>query len=368
MYGTLTRMDEKVISDLQQVTEGWLTAVLTKSGALTDGHVVAFEAAGGAGHWSQNAQLALTYSPDAQGECPQRLFLKLVNTDLGDGEFFLPSEVNYYTRDYVDLPNTPLVPCYDGAYDAVKNRYHLLLADKSATHKAAYDLQPTLAHGQALAEALAILHTHWWGQARLKQIEAPFHDAAHLRQAVTILDGGIPHVKRVFGHRLKSHWLTLIDQIFAELPDRLVERGQETTHFTLIHGDPNTGNILVPHMGERPLYLIDQQPFTWSLTTWLGVYDLAYVMALYWDSRLRRTLEMPVLRHYHQALTRRGITEYTWQQLVNDYRLSVALTVPYAVEYMSDGGDPDWNEFRFGLVQRTLTAFDELDCIHFLAK
>ena len=366
MYGKLACMGEKVICDLQHVSETWLTAVLRKSGALTTGHVVAFAADGGTGHWSQNAQLALTYSRDAQGECPRHLFLKLVNTDLGDGEFFLPSEVNYYTRDYVDLPTAPLVRCYNGVYDVAKHRYHLLLADMSATHKAAYDLQPTLAQGQVLAEALAILHTHWWGQARLKQIGAPIHDAAHIRQAATIGREGIPHVERLFGDRLKPHWLALIEQIYNQLPDVLVERAQDTTHFTLIHGDPNPGNILVPHVGERPLYFIDQQPFDWSLTTWLGAYDLAYIMALYWGIGLRRELEQPVLHHYHKTLVECGITTYSWEQLYEDYRLSVAITVPCAVEYMNDGGDPDWNEFRYGLVSRTLTAFDDLDCMQLL--
>ena len=47
--------------------------------------------------------------------------------------------------------------------------------------------------------------------------------------------------------------------------------------------------------------------------------------------------------------------------------LPVALMVPVAVEYMRDGGDPDWNEFRCGLVQRTLTACDELACQQLLS-
>ncbi len=354
--------NNQVISHLEQVTPEWLTAVLTQSSAIIKGEVTMFEANGGSGHWSQNAQLTLTYSDDAQGECPPRLFLKLVDTDTGDGEFFLPSEVTYYTRDYTDLPDAPLVRCYDGAYDAAQNRYHLLLQDMSETHVAAYDLQPTWAHGQTLAEALAILHAHWWGRERLQQIGATFHNAAHIHRFVEISAPGIPHVQAVFGDRLKPHWSEFLQQLFVTLPERLAARAQDTTHFTLLHGDPNPGNMLVPKIGERPLYLIDQQPFDWSLTTWLGAYDLAYVMALYWPSDLRRNLEISVLRHYLQTLMARGVQGYKWEQLYNDYRLSVALTVPVAVEYMRGGGDPDWNEFRFGLVQRTLTACDDLDC------
>jgi hypothetical protein len=324
--------------------------------------VTGFAADGGGGNWSSNARLVLTYSDSAQGQCPAHLFLKMVNTNTGDGEFFLPSEVTYYTRDYIDLPDAPLVRCYDGAYDPAQNRYHLLLGDMSATHRAAYDLVPTLAHGQALAEGLAIMHTHWWGPACLQQIGAAVHDAAHLRRFVAIGEPGIPHVHTHFGSKLKSHWPATIEQIFAALPHRLAARAQDKTHFTLLHGDPNPGNMLVPKVGERPLYLIDQQPFDWSITTWSGAYDLAYVMALYWESDLRRELETPVLRHYHHTLTEHGVQGYTWEQLFDDYRLCVALMVPVAVEYMRDGGDPAWNDFRFGLVSRTLTACDDLRC------
>lgn len=352
----------KVIKTVEQVTPAWLTAVLSQNDALTGGEVTNFAANSGGGHWSSNAQLTLTYSSNAQGECPTNLFLKMVDTDTGNGEYFLPSEVTYYTRDYVDLPEAPLVRCYNSAYDPEQNRYHLLLNDMSATHQAALDLRPTLAHGQALAESLAIMHAHWWGKARLEKIGASFHDAAHLRRFVTIGEPGIPHVQTHFGAKLKPHWPALIQQIFTRLPGKLAARAQNKTHMTLIHGDPNPGNMLVPHVGERPLYLIDQQPFDWSITTWSGAFDLAYVMALYWETELRRALEMPVLRHYHHTLTDRGVNGYTWEQLFEDYRLCVALTVPIAVEYMRDGGDPDWNWFRLGLVQRTLTAFDDLHC------
>ena len=350
----------KVLTSIDEVTPAWLTAVLHQAHALTNGQVVHVKMDGGSGNWSQNGRLTLTYSPDAQGDCPTNLFLKLVNTDAGDGEYFLPAEVTYYTRDYVDLPDVPLVRCYHAAHDPTQHRYHLLLDDHSATHGPAYDLPPTLAHGQALVEALAILHAHWWGTDRLRQSNAPLHEAAHLRRFVEIGVGGIPHVNTVFGEQLKPHWPELIAQIFAQLPAKLAERAQDPTHFTKLHGDPNPGNLLVPKVGERPLYLIDQQPFDWSITTWAGAYDLAYVMALHWPIAARRELERPLLQHYRQTLTQRGVTGYSWAQLYEDYRLCVALMVPVAVEYMRDGGDPDWNWLRLSFVRRSLTACDEL--------
>jgi hypothetical protein len=31
--------------------------------------------------------------------------------------------------------------------------------------------------------------------------------------------------------------------------------------FTLIHGDGGKANILIPRAGDRPVYIIDRQPF-----------------------------------------------------------------------------------------------------------
>ena len=84
----------EVITRLEQVTPQWLTVVLSRSGALTRGAVASFELDEGCGNWSSNARLVVNYTAEAQGGRPQRLFLKMVDTDLGDDEFFGPSEVD----------------------------------------------------------------------------------------------------------------------------------------------------------------------------------------------------------------------------------------------------------------------------------
>jgi hypothetical protein len=107
-------MSDEVITNLEQVTPAWLTAVLSESDALTRGAVTAFEVGTSQGNWSTNASLSLRYAQGSRGTLPARLFLKMVNTDLA-GESFGPSEVTYYTRDYVGLENAPLVRCYAAA-------------------------------------------------------------------------------------------------------------------------------------------------------------------------------------------------------------------------------------------------------------
>lgn len=355
-------MSTRIITAIDEVTPAWLTQVLTSSGALAAGAVTSFDVDAGHGNWSSNAILHLRYSDDAQGERPERLFLKMVNTDLGDGEWFGPSEVDYYTRDYRGVPDAPLVRCYHAAYSESLHRYHLLLDDLSGSHVSASEKQPTLAYGEALAGGLAALHAHWWGAARLAEAGAPIHDAAHIRRFVAIAAPGVDYILAGAAHILEPHWPALLRDLYARHPAAMIARTRDAGGFTLIHGDAGEYNILAPRQGDVPIYIIDRQPFDWSLTTWLGVYDLAYAMVVDWDPETRRALEAPVLRRYHAELRRRGIGDYSWERLYDDYRLVAAMCVYIATEYCRGGIPERWWRFGPTMLRRTLIACDDLRC------
>jgi hypothetical protein len=355
-------MTDLVITTIDQVTPAWLTDILRRSGALTRGAVAAFDVDPGRGNWSTSGALRLRYTPGAEGERPARLFLKMVNTDTGDGEFFGPSEVDYYTRDYVDVPAAPLLRCYDARYSQELRRYHVLLDDVSETHVNASEKEPTLAYGLALAEGLAALHACWWGAERLAEAGAPIHNAAHIRSFVAIAEPGVDHILRRFSSELRPHWPDSVRELFARHPQAMIERTSDPNGFTLIHGDAGEQNILTPRQGDRPVYIIDRQPFDWSLTTWLGAYDLAYALVLDWPTELRRQWEMPVLERYHSRLVEHGVQGYSWQRLVDDYKLCVAMGVYVAVEYCRGGINERWISAWLLMLQRSLLACDELDC------
>jgi hypothetical protein len=150
--------------------------------------------------------------------------------------------------------------------------------EQSNTHTIACNKPPTLKYGLALAEALAILHAHCWGAERLAVANASGHDADHIRRWVAIGEPGAAHIIGQLGHELTPHWPTAIRNIFDRHPQAMIRRNQDANGFTLFHGDAGCYNIMAPRKGVRPIYLIDRQPFDWSLTTWLGVYDLAYAL------------------------------------------------------------------------------------------
>jgi len=354
-------MPNQVITHIDQITTEWLTTALSKSGALTHGSVTSFELDTGRGSWSTSGSLNLKYTDDAQGELPSRLFLKMVDTDLDD-ESFGESEVTYYTRDYADVKNAPLLRCYDAAYSEELKRYHILLDDVSTSHIEAADKEPTLEYGLALAEGLAIMHARWWGTQRLAEAGVPIHSASHIQNFVDIAEPGAGHIVSQFSLELKPHWGSLMRELFSKHPQAIIGRSQNLNGFTLIHGDAGSANILVPRIGDRPIYIIDRQPFNWSLTTWLGVYDLAYAIVLDWDIELRRQCEIPILKRYHESLLQNGVTNYTWDRLYDDYRLCVAMCVYIATEYCRGGINERWTHVWLPMLKNSLTACDDLEC------
>ena len=354
-------MPEQLIARLDQVTAEWLTGVLSKSDALTEGAVAAFEVDTGSGNWSTNARLTVRYADDSQGRLPVALFLKLVDADLGD-EFFGPSEVDYYIRDYIGVKNVPLVRCYDAVFSAAELRYHVLLDDLSETHVTAGNKAPTLEYGLALAEGLAAMHARWWGALGLAEAKAPVHSPEHIRRFVDIAEPGVGHILKRFSDDLAPHWPDAMRTLYAKHPQAIVERSRDDNGFTLVHGDTGPYNILVPRHGDRPVYIIDRQPFDWSLTSWLGVYDLAYAIVLSWDVEARRHLEAPILRHYHAQLIANGVTNYPWERLFDDYRLCAAMGVYIATEYCRGGVNEPALRHWLPKLKRALTACDDLSC------
>ena len=59
------------------------------------------------------------------------------------------------------------------------------------------------------------------------------------------------HILKYPDNQLESHWPGTMIDLFEAHPRAMVHRTQRGTGFTLIHGDVNPGNILVPHEGDR---------------------------------------------------------------------------------------------------------------------
>jgi thiamine kinase-like enzyme len=342
---------------MDDITPEWLTHILYEGGYLTRGIVSDVQTRSQQSNWARNAVVRLSYSAEAQGEKPTKLFIKLCNPGPGT---FADSEIVYYAIVAPEISDPPIPRCYHSAYLKEQGKYHLVLEDVSETH--APDIPPTWDLATQTVAALARLHAGWWNHPKLSLV-GEFPDRNKIEKYAAYPKRGLAPMLDEVGTSLPREWLTLIDKIFERHAEKMIERVGDGKDLTFIHGDLNPGNILSPVGAADKVYLIDHQPFDWSLTIWLGVSDLTYMMVHWWKSDLRRQWEKPLLENYHQHLLRLGVQDYPFTQLWHDYRLCAmqSLYVP-AAWCVNPGERQAARGLWWSQLQKTMTACVDLQC------
>jgi len=69
------------------------------------------------------------------------------------------------------------------------------------------------------------------------------------------------------------------------------------------------------------------------------------------------------LCHYLACLHARGVNDYAWEQLYADYRLCAAMSVYVAIEWCRGGLNEATRPYWLPMLQKAMTAFDDLECI-----
>lgn len=350
----------KVITNVQQVNLDWLNSVLTQSGALLTGRINDFDIKLLDSDNAQIAKIKIGYEHGATGKLPEFLLIKMC---AGDSNFTNYSEVNYYTRDYINLADSPIPTCYHARYSDNPYMYHILMDDLSVTHRNNWRTKPTLNYGCSVARALAAIHAHWWGAEKLSTIGSIIPNQIAIERYVAHSQAGLLPMLGDIEAEIDISWKHALMDIFKYHPAKMIERTNNSSGFTLIHGDVNPGNILSPINNNGKIYLIDRQPFDWSLTTWLGVSDIAYMMVHWWKTNLRRNFEIPILREYHDNLISFGVTGYTWEQLIYDYKLAAIQSIYVAIEWcVFDEQRQKMKWVWLPQLQKSMTAFFDLQC------
>lgn len=345
----------QVIERLDHVSVSWLTRVLREIGVLRRGQVRRIELDAGETASSIMARLRVTYRPEGAG--PERLFLKFTRSAPPQVPRATGAEVTFYATIAPATPGQALLRCLDAQFDAEAGRTHVLLEDVSDTHfgEPASQLPIREEYAGTVVDELARLHAAWWR-------EPPFEVAGQARPSVEGIERRIAGLREqvgrfaaFLGERLSRQRRVIYAEILTALP-KLYERLLEPDGYTVVHDDVHIGNVLFPKDPERDtIRLIDWQ--TWNVD--LAVKDLAQLMALFWFPERRRRLEMPLLERYHRALTDAGITEYTPERMLADYRLCVVRKLFHPPWQWENGHHPNiwWNH-----LERAFAAFDDLSC------
>ena len=351
------------LASIDEITPEWLTRVLRDGGYLTDGTVSDIQTRSHKSPNASNAVIRLSYSADAMGEKPTKLFFKLC--DPGNNSFG-NSEIVYYTTIAAEISHPPIPHCYHSAYLKEQGKYHLLLEDLSDSHAPNRNVKPTRERATKTIAAMAQLHASWWNHPKLSLV-GEFPNRSKLEKYVSFAQRGLAPMLDDGGAGLSQEWLDLIHHIFGKHGEKMIERAGDGKDLTCIHGDLNPGNILSPIESSGRTYLIDRQPFDWSLTVWLGISDLAYMMVHWWDTEIRRELEKPLVESYHQQLMNLGIRSYPFDHLWSDYRLCAMQSLYVATAWCVDTIErKEYKWVWWPQLKKTMAACVDLKCVELL--
>lgn len=134
---------------------------------------------------------------------------------------------------------------------------------------------------------------------------------------------------------------------------------------TLVHGDFRLGNMFFTRIGEEPaMAVLDWQAYRCGK----GAYDAAFFIAMVVDPGHHSSDGIQLLRNYHSSLGDNGVLDYSFEQCLIDYRMTLLERTTFAVralallDFSSEGGQ----QIAERLVPRMAAPLLELDAVSLL--
>lgn len=361
------------------MTPDELTGLLHQSGVLQQGSVTTIQTTENEAFNSHVQHLIVSYSSDAAPSIPSALLTKK-NVDADWGKEAGHYEVAFYQ--FIAIQDTQrfpmIIPHIVATYDKQTGDSLLLLQDLSATHHPPITRQQQIQHEgmptettlHQIVETLAAFHAAWWEHPQLGtyplEQDADFQDEEHFRDYCLELEQNWQSCLAAEGNWLPQDVVYDISEMTRLLPrswERYLSKRFPTRHqLTFLHTDAYLANFLVPRADEAgTVYMMDWQ----SPYVGIGAFDLVMMCASFWTSAERKEnkREETMLRHYLATLQAHGVTNYTWDQLVEDYRLMIMFFLQVAIWDQTNGSKRD---YWWPKLQCLVSAARDFDCLSLL--
>lgn len=338
---------------LDALTPEWLTRALRDGGQIGEGTVTSatVEPVGqGVGILCQLGRITLTYDqPSTDG--PRTLIAKMASTDPQTRGMvsvfrFYEREVRFY-RDLADEVDIRTARCYFSDFDAASGDFILLLEDFGSARIGDQLDGASIEDASLVIAELAKLHAAWWNSPRLNELTwMPSADDQITKTGVALYPQAWPIFMERLGHALPEEMRAIGEKLGGQIVgilDRFVDGPP-----TVCQGDVRLDNLFfAARPGDAPLALID-----WQITLQgVGTYDVGYFMTQSLDTEVRRAHETELLQTYHRLLTEGGVSDYSYEQMLEHYRWVVLFCFAYPV---IGGGFGDLSNERGYALGRTM--------------
>ncbi|MGZ0153571.1 phosphotransferase family protein [Kribbella sp. WER1] len=336
----------------------WVYELLDRAG-VRDVRTVAVRDTGAFNSSTARLRVSFRSSPDAQ-------FVAKRPADNDWSRAAAVDEARFYTLVATLPDHPPVVPhCIAAAADG--DAPYVLLEDLSTTHREPVtraqiiqrpSTMPAIEDQLAVVDTLARLQAYWWG--RPTQAEAfpgywsteGFDQYARRRRAAW--DAVLAENRSWLPRDTVELYENTLDRLATHWSNWL--RPRVTDRITLVHGDAYFCNYLCPRPGRSgPAYLIDWQSASFDI----GAIDLANLIATFWSPDQRRDREQVLLSEFHTRLVGYGVSGYSFDELLDDYRFGLVywLLMPVQDAYSGAPRDYWWPKMRC-----LAGAFQDWDC------
>jgi hypothetical protein len=309
----------------KEATPEWLSQALADAGVLESGRVASttVEQAGeGQGFVGRAYRISCSYEGVDPSGLPRTLVLKLPTDDERQRQVFVESGL--YEREvrfYQELSSTSPLPtprCYFAGWEPDAGSFALLLEDLNPA-RPGDPIQGCSPDGvRAALDVIRRLHIRWWQDEGLEGFEwiPPVNNGRIKDTIARVYD----EAWAAYAHRAKGHLPPRVLRIGSSLGDVLpdVLDGLARPPRTLVHGDFQLGNVFYARDGAIA-----------AVTDWQvvvkarGAMDIAHFIVRALSSEERRLAERQLVQHYHEALCRDGVKDYSLSECWHHYRLAV---------------------------------------------
>ena len=357
-------------ANAHEASTEWLTAALRQGGAIDDAtavrDVTVRPLGAGAGLMALVSRLELTY---AGGTGPDRLIGKFPspapeNRAVAETYNMYGREVLFYRTLAADTP-MPHSRCHFAAQSPGTSDFVLLLEDLGDRRMGDQAVGSDLPEAEIVIDAMAAFHAFSFGRLH----EPRYHWLTpHANEAqITGMEGGF-----AFGW---PRFVETLDDIIPEPVKRWGERVGPATRATLerlcsgplvvTHGDFRLENMFFAARPDHaPFAMIDWQ----SITRSSPGQDLSYYLTQSVQLDVRRQHERALLDRYLEGLRAHGVRDYSFDQLLHDYRLATLYLLDFAVVIAAtlDLSNARGVAIARALSERACAALDDLDCENLL--
>ncbi len=339
------------------VTAEWLSAALRASKTTHASMVTALtsEPLGvGTSAMCRLARIRPTYDvPDPAA--PRSIILKLNDVDASGQPRFSSlnvGEVGFHTH---IAPTATLGSprCYHAAFDEASGRSVLLLEDLAELRTGVWFDGLAAVDAETVVRHLADFHAAWWESPRLAEFG--------WLQRIDPLP--MPDLWHEPLERARSELRSGADEMERKTPENFefIRREVGSSPRTIVHNDLHAASLFFGVAAGRPeLVLIDFN----AIAEARGPSDIGALLGTSMDPRERLATESALLRTYHSTLLQAGVSKYSFERCLDDYRFGLMWNYARRL-LMVVMGIPARNQMEErsrALLGRVRAAIDENDC------